>query len=384
MANKKYRVFILGAGFSKRAGVPLADEFWQIILKRCNHLWGRARMFNDDLDGYIEYRYNCDGIELTRATINFEEFLGYLDIEHYLGLRGKDTWSKDGNEGQVVVKTLIGKILSQYMPFTTDVPDLYLEFASRLQPSDYILTFNYDNLLERALDAVEKPYRLFPDRYKSVSKYSGIIDSSKDEVIILKLHGSIDWFDKKRYLELCQTYIEQGSKDPPQDIIFNSKNNFSLSKIVDGPRHENDPLAEMYRVAEIERLYKKQLMFLATPWMFVPSTNKIVYASPLGDFWNGLGVSGGNNFGMAIIGYSLPFHDIYARQTIYSLVNNYQGVYWDEEVLGLKKTPLVLVDYQPTQERVDSYKKHYRFVDYDKAELHMNGFDLDSIEKIFQ
>lgn len=139
----------------------------------------------------------------------------------------------------------------------------------------------------------------------------------------------------------------------------------------------------MYRVAEIEKLYKKQLMFLATPWMLAPSTNKIVYASPLGDFWNGLGVSGGTNFGMAIIGYSLPFHDIYVRQAIYSLVKNYQGVYWDEEVFGLKKTPLILVDYQPLQEIIDRYKQHYRFVDYDKAELHMNGFNLDSIERIF-
>ena len=142
MTTKKYSVFILGAGFSKPAGVPLADELWQIILKRCNHLWGRASMLNDDIDAYIEYRYNCDGIELTRSTINFEEVLGYLDVEHYLGLRGKDTWSKDGNEGQVVVKTLIGEILSQYMPSTKDVPELYLDFASRLQPSDYILTFN--------------------------------------------------------------------------------------------------------------------------------------------------------------------------------------------------------------------------------------------------
>ena len=199
----------------------------------------------------------------------------------------------------------------------------------------------------------------------------------------MKLHGSIDWFDKKRYLDLEQSYKEQGAKDKPNDIVFNSRENWNLSKVVDGPRHDNDPLSEMYRVAEVEDLYKKQLMFLATPWILAPSTNKIVYASPLGDFWNGLGVSGGYNLGMAIIGYSLPFHDIYARQTLYSLTKNYQEVYWDEGIFERKKTPLVLVDFQRSQEKIESFKKCYRFIDFNKAELHMDGFNFEAIEKIF-
>ncbi len=383
MDDRKYRVIILGAGFSKPADLPLGDELWGEILTRSKNLLGRANMLNDDLDAYIEYRKDCDGINLTRETLNFEEFLGYLDIEHYLGLRGKDTWSKDGNEGQVVVKTLIGKVLAQRMPTIDKIPELYLEFARRLKPGDYILTFNYDILLERSLDAIGKAYRLFPNRFESVSRYSGIVDSSKEEIVILKFHGSIDWFDKKRYLDLERSYKEQGVKDKPNDIVFNSRENWNLSKLVDGPRHDNDPLSEMYRVAEVEDLYKKQLMFLATPWILAPSTNKIVYASPLGDFWNGLGVSGGYNLGMAIIGYSLPFHDIYARQTLYSLTKNYQEVYWDEGILGRKKTPLVLVDFQRSQEKIESFKESYRFIDFKKAELHMDGFNFEAIEKIF-
>ena len=383
MTDRKYRVIILGAGFSKPAGLPIGDKLWGDILARSRNLWGRASMLNDDLDAYIDYRKDCDGINLTRETVNFEEFLGYLDIEHYLGLRGKDTWSRDGNEGQVVVKTLIGKILAQRMPTIDNIPELYLEFARRLKPGDYVLTFNYDILLERSLDAIGKAYRLFPNRFKSVSQYSGIVDSSKEEIVILKLHGSIDWFDKKRYLDLEQSYKEQGAKDKPNDIVFNSRENWNLSKMVDGPRHDNDPLSEMYRVAEVEDLYKKQLMFLATPWILAPSTNKIVYASPLGDFWNGLGVSGGYNLGMAIIGYSLPFHDIYARQTLYSLTKNYQEVYWDEGIFERKKTPLVLVDFQRSQEKIESFKKCYRFIDFNKAELHMDGFNFEAIEKIF-
>ena len=278
---------------------------------------------------------------------------------------------------------MIGEILTNHLPPKQNIPELYLEFARCLQPNDYVLTFNYDVLLERALDAVGKPYRLFPDRYESVSRFSGIVDTSKDEVIILKLHGSIDWFDRSQYIESVKTYKEQGVNSLPEHIVFNSKAHWGLTKILDGPRHDNDPLLNMYRVADIEGLYKQQIMFRATPWILSPSTYKIVYAGTLGDFWNGLGVSGGNNFGMAIIGCSLPFHDIYARQTIYSLVKNYQKVNWGEEVFGLKKTPLVLVSHKVTKSEQENFKKIYRFVDFDKAHLHMSGFNLEAVDKIF-
>ena len=77
--------------------------------------------------------------------------------------------------------------------------------------------------------------------------------------------------------------------------------------------------------------------------------------------------------------YSLPFHDIYARQTLYSLTKNYQEVYWDEGIFGKKKKPLVLVDFQRSQEMIESFKKSYRFIDFKKAELHMDGFNFEAI-----
>lgn len=384
MPEKKYRILVIGAGFSKPAGLPLANDLWAEILHRSASLWGRAEKFHHDLDQYIEFRRDCDGIELTRETVDFEEFLGFLDIEHYLGLRGSDTWSKDGNEGQVVVKTFIGQILSQAMPPPNRIPDLYLDFARRLQPNDYILTFNYDVLLERALDAIGKPYRLFPNRYKSLSKGGGgILDNEKEEVTILKMHGSIDWFDKTQYIQRLTNFKEQGATILPTHPVFNSNKNWGLKRLVDGPRHDTDPLTNMYRATNIEELYREQLLFLATPWMLSPSTNKVVYSSPLEDFWHGLGEAGVTNFGVAIIGYSLPAHDGYARQVLYSLVKNYQDNYWDEGICGHKKTPLVLVDYRDTISSREDLFKNYRFIDLDKTDLHLTGFDHDSLDKIF-
>jgi hypothetical protein len=69
----------------------------------------------DDLASYVEFKKECDGVSLQPDEVMFEEFLGYLDVEHFLGLRGKETWSKEGNETQVIVKTLICQILTEYM-----------------------------------------------------------------------------------------------------------------------------------------------------------------------------------------------------------------------------------------------------------------------------
>ena len=118
-------------------------------------------------DVALRYKEDCFGVRIKPDDVEFEDFMRFLDIEHFLGLRGSDTLSRAGNEATVIVKTLIGEIPAWLTPAPDKIPPLYLEFARGLQPDDYVLTFNYDVLLERALEAVDKPYRLFPSRYRS-------------------------------------------------------------------------------------------------------------------------------------------------------------------------------------------------------------------------
>jgi hypothetical protein len=114
---------------------------------------------------------------------------------------------------------LIGSILARRLNALVDVPELYLEFVRRLELNDLVITFNYDTLLERALDAISKPYRLFSTRFKSVSEFSGIVDNSRDEVVILKVHGSIDWFDRS-YFERQIAWHEKQNAPPPEETSY--------------------------------------------------------------------------------------------------------------------------------------------------------------------
>ena len=232
---KRFAIFILGAGFSRPAGLPVATELGQEVRRRAEDLHGRASGLGRDLNDYIEFRRRCDGIHLETAEIDFEDFLGFLDTEFYLGLRGSDNWSEEGNETQLLVKRLIGQILMERTPSMTSLGIMYLQFAERLQPGDLVLTFNYDILLERALEAVGKPFRLFPQRFTAIHGSNAEVDSSRDEVVVLKLHGSANWFDRKQYRLRCEAMTRFAITDAPKDLIFNGLG-VRLQPIVEGPR----------------------------------------------------------------------------------------------------------------------------------------------------
>lgn len=380
--ENKYRIIVLGAGFSRPAGFPLASELWRQIRELAPHLEGRASKLNDDLKTYFDYLNDCDGMHLKSEEVNFEKFMQFLDIEHFLGPRGSDTWSTEGNEGTVVTKTLIGRILAQSSAALSAIPELYLEFARRLRPHDVIITFNYDTLLELALDAVAKPYRLFPTRYKMVSEFGATGGDDRDEVVILKVHGSIDWFDRKGFEWLEALHKREGAP-PPEDVIFSRATDLRLRPVVDGPRFEDDPLRTIYRAGNLAGLYSRDFMFLATPRMLPPSSAKIIYARQIGDVWNGMNFGGIVNFGMAIIGFSLAPQDEYARQIVYSLVTNYQRENWDETVFGKRKTPLVLVNYFENESVEQEFRERYRFVDWNRTRLFRGGFDAETLDAIF-
>jgi hypothetical protein len=384
-APRKRRLIILGAGFSRPAGLPLMADLWKEIREKAasypsDH---RASKFNDDLAHYIEFRSRTDGGVLTPETGDFEDFMRFLDVEHYLSLRGGDTWSDDGNEGTIVTKFLIGSILARHINALEKVPELYLEFAERLDLRDTIITFNYDTLLERALDAAGKPYRLFTSRFESINEFGGILDTSRDDVVvILKVHGSIDWFDRTRF-ERRIIWHEKQKAPPPEDIIFSHERALDLERLVDGPRHDADPLRDVYRAKNLKALYAKALLFMATPRILAPSAAKLLYATRMNDFWEGMGNAGYYNFGMAITGFSLPTQDEYARQILYEWVTNYQRYNWDADELGRKKKPLAIVDFFPDATSKARFTERYRFVDWTRADLNGNGFDIASLDRIF-
>lgn len=377
-----YRIFVLGAGFSVPAGLPTAAELYPEVVKRVERLHGKDNRFHWALKDYIDFRRKSDDVELSIDDIDLEEFMSFLDIEHFLGLEGGDTLSEHGNAAQLFVKRFIGQIIHERTPKRESLPQEYYDFADRLSVKDVVITLNYDLVLERALDHIGKPYRLFPHRYSETGDGYNSVDDSREEVTILKLHGSLDWFSNKSYLHGLDAFKKQGVDGAPSDPIFNNNDKYGQYPLVDGPRNENDPLLNIYRLREIDRFYAN-VDPPAVPMILSPSHMKIVYANPFLDFWWGWGRAGGMNLGVSIIGFSLPFHDEYLRICLYRMISNFQGVSWDRPLLDWHKNHVKLVDYRTDQTGKDELLDRYRFIDFDKADVYMDGFSRDAVKFIF-
>lgn len=380
--QNKYRIFIIGAGFSVHAGLPLGAQLFEQVLEVIRNRYGSDNKLEGDLDSYLSYRFRCDGIS-KNDPVDYEKFMSHLDLEHYLGLRGSDHWSEEGNESQLMIRKGIREVIYSKMP-KSPTPEC-IDFCQKLSPTDAVLTFNYDTLIEDTLDYLGKPYRLFPNRLKNIWPMSSEIDSEAEEgeIVISKLHGSIDWYDKTPFLmdrELASQHEYPWQSKHP---VFKEGSSVAHRPLIDGPTEEGNPLQHIYRVNDLSQISDSQF-WQCTPLILSPSSSKILYANPLKSLWRGLQQAGGMNFGLGVVGYSLPHYDEYARQALYHLMRNYTEFEFDMEMMGLKKTPAKILDYSETGSSNWRIRKNYSFLNWDRCELNTSGLNLESIDWLMQ
>lgn len=374
-----FRIFILGAGFSRPAGLPVATELYPAVKALIEGQHGTETKFDRDLGKFLRYCEDCGVSGQTKDSLDLEMLMSYLDIEHYLELRGSDTWSREGNESQLMIRKAIGKVIHDRMP--DELPDCYLKFAELLSTRDIVLTFNYDLVLEAALAQVGKPYRRYPYRFKSVNANGGVVDNDTDEVVLLKLHGSLDWFDDSQFLALRASLEAQGLSKTSLHAVFDDPSRYGAKPLVDGLLPPNDPLAHLHAIQDVSGYYAKDRGFNA-PFILSPSHVKFVYASPIMSLWNGLGRAGGYNLGVSVVGFSLPPHDEYIRIGMHQMLRNYAS-WWEQPLFDVLKDYVRFVDYKTDQAEQEAYTERYRFAGADRSKFFFGGFGDDSLDFLF-
>ena len=138
-------------------------ELLDLAVKEIHQHHPYSTKLDRSVEHYLHYVEGTTG--KAAELIDIEEFIAYLDHAHILGLRGSDTWSDQGNEDELILRWGIGAALHHATPAPERLPSMYLQFAQRLRPGDCIISFNYDMVLETALDAAGVPYRRFPHRF---------------------------------------------------------------------------------------------------------------------------------------------------------------------------------------------------------------------------
>ncbi len=206
---RQKRVFILGAGFSKPAGMPLATGLLPLLTKKLK--LDKMREWLDGMGQRLAWLAgNGDHAESFKLNIEQVFHYAHFDIEvHRLRQHLQPVGRHDGpgtawNQAESISAWLsyLEYALSNVILDAENNADLepVNRWAERIEAGDSVVTFNYDTLAERALSAIDKTWT------------HGLADGN-GEVAVCKLHGSIDWI------------VAHRSEQPPNsDLLFDKEN----------------------------------------------------------------------------------------------------------------------------------------------------------------
>lgn len=383
------RVFFLGAGFSVPAGLPIAADLLPHALREVKACFPEESKLDRGIDEYLAFRKATSGTA-DSVPIDLEDLSDYLAYEHFLGLRGSDTWSDEGNEDQLMLRWGVGAAVHHLTPSAGDLPELYLDFARRLRPRDLVVTFNYDLVLERSLEAVGAKFRRFPFYVAETGFLQDTVDDERgrDDIRLLKMHGSVDWVSSAPF-ERARALLRQ--IDPRSEELHIERNRVfgpnavsPLHRLADDARGPDDPFFDIFVLEDPSAYYASMHWVSAPPLLLTPSPSKLLYSEGLRALWRGLPSWGMAWSGLNIIGYSMPAADPYAMQVLYELSNGYvlgrtNSTGWR---LG-KQSRIKVVDLRHDEAGRADLLTHYRFLDRDHTDFIFTGFDHASLDAIF-
>ena len=182
------RVFIFGAGFSKPAGMPLANEILPLIANNPNNIdmntWlkslrDRLAWLSGDPQAEESFDLNIEKL-FHYAHFDIELHLLKHQIPH---IGPSDApWSHQRRANQI--KNWLRKLEDRLCDMIFEKENnsnltTIARWAEFVRNDDAVLTFNYDTLVERALSDLNMPWE------------HGFRDDTN--IPVLKMHGSIDW-----------------------------------------------------------------------------------------------------------------------------------------------------------------------------------------------
>lgn len=365
-----HRLFILGAGFAKPAGLPLAGELLQLVRDEVkthftvNHEW----------DGALER----DIKEWTKLypdqQIDLERVLAFSHRRHFLRLLGSDEYFAHGSRSIVAARRAIQRILIDATPVNT--PSLYEKFAKHLSPNDVVLTFNYDTLLEQSLDSIGKSYTLTPEWWLTRSTP----ESGQEHVDLLKLHGSVDWYDRKYHDDTVRLYREEGHSVPDRDPIFGPAPLVQTEALSKGETEVfgRNLLSRVFRVPNHSRYFPlgDHPFSYVVPFLLPLAHDKLLGYDAILDLWENLHRTMDAFSSIVVIGYSMPPYDSYAFEALGQLFVDYQQggdkTYW-----GQRRVPIQLVTLADSK---NDALKSMLFLAPIKTRVWNKGFADDSLD----
>jgi hypothetical protein len=312
------------------------------------------------------------------SEVTLESVLAYSHRKHFLKLIGADEYFAHASRTIASAKPIIQEILSKDIEENTR--ELYERFCSALTPHDLVLTFNYDTILEDTLDRLGIAYSLSPEWWLDDKNCGESKQDSKSHFVnILKLHGSIDWYDR-RYYDECRKYYESTGLDvPDKDPLFGTNASVPIESLNRGPvisGYGEELLEHVFRVPNHRDYFPFQPgSYSMVPFLLPPAYDKILGHDPIRELWSNMHRTMDSFSVIAIIGYSMPSYDNYAYEALGKIILDYQAG-GDKNYWGQPRTPLQIVTLANSDREV---LDGIPFLDAKRTSIWHDGFSDDAI-----
>lgn len=370
----RYRLFILGSGFSKPAGHPLGVELLNMVRTRM-----REQFRANDWDGPLEREISEWTALYPNREVTLESVLAYSHRKHFLKLIGSDEYFEHGSRTIASAKPIIQEILSKDVE--TSSKRLYERFCAALTPYDLVLTFNYDTVLEDTFDRLGIAYSLSPEWWLDDEKRENLRHDYKAEFIdVLKLHGSIDWYDRRYYDESRAYYKSVGADVLDKDPLFGANAWVPIEPLNRGAvrgEYGLELLSRVFRVPNHRQYFPfRSGSFSEVPFLLPPAYDKILGHDPIRELWSNMHRTMDSFSAIIMIGYSMPLYDSYAYEALGKLILDYQAG-GDKNYWGQPRTSLQIVTLADSDRDV---LKGIPFLNSHNTRIWHDGFTEDAID----
>lgn len=176
--SKEKTVYVLGAGFSRDAGYPLVDHFTdQIFIRKIRK---KVELkYRKKFNKIVEFMKNR--IENGYCK-DIEDILNHVSVARYLGVGSNWEGSTRYMAENIYfdVQWFIVKVIKE--SGHEQFQKTFDEFVKKsIKNEDVFISFNYDLLLEKCFENINKKFNYFLD------------DRKRRGTTFLKLHGSVNW-----------------------------------------------------------------------------------------------------------------------------------------------------------------------------------------------